>query len=315
MTTLAHERAAPSAGVAGAARGRAAGRRDRCGPRRAVAGRRADRDGPARSGAGDHLRPAVRAGRGRDRGRRRGRVVPVRRVPGAAAAATGSSTPTGIGRCASGTVASAIWAVCAALLVPLTVSDVTGQPLTSRLSPSDIWSVAGLVETAGAWRWTAVLAAIVTVVEHPGAALVVDAGAVRGVAGDAAAACADRAFVVGRLARPGHQQPAHPLDRRRAVGGRPAGAARRMPARRRARSTWPPAGSRLSRCGASSRWRVSGVVNALVRIRPGDLLDERLRLADHRQGRRAVHAGRHRLAAAAPWCRRAASRPGGAAAR
>ena len=66
-----------------------------------------------------------------------------------------------------GTVASAIWTVCAVLLVPLTVSDVTGQPLTSRLSPSAIWSVASLVETAGAWRWTAVLAAIVTVASIP----------------------------------------------------------------------------------------------------------------------------------------------------
>src|ERR1700751_3834447 len=54
-----------------------------------------------------------------------------------------------------GTAASGIWTVCAALLVPLTVSDVTGQPLMSRLSPADIWSVASLVETAGAWRWTA----------------------------------------------------------------------------------------------------------------------------------------------------------------
>ncbi len=66
-----------------------------------------------------------------------------------------------------GTVASATWTVCAVLLVPLTVSDVTGQPLTSRLSPSDVWSVASLVETAGAWRWTALLAAIVTVASMP----------------------------------------------------------------------------------------------------------------------------------------------------
>jgi cytochrome c oxidase assembly factor CtaG/putative copper export protein len=66
-----------------------------------------------------------------------------------------------------GTVASAIWTICSVLLVPLTVSDVTGQPLTSRLSPSAIWSVASLVETAGAWRWTAVLAAIVTVASIP----------------------------------------------------------------------------------------------------------------------------------------------------
>ena len=66
-----------------------------------------------------------------------------------------------------GTVASAIWTACAVLLVPLTVSDVTGQPLATRLSPSDIWSVASLVETAGAWRWTALLAAIVTVASIP----------------------------------------------------------------------------------------------------------------------------------------------------
>jgi putative copper resistance protein D len=66
-----------------------------------------------------------------------------------------------------GTVASGVWAVCAAMLVPLTVSDVTGQPLSSRLSPSAIWSVASLIDSAGTWRWTALLAAIVTVVSIP----------------------------------------------------------------------------------------------------------------------------------------------------
>ena len=66
-----------------------------------------------------------------------------------------------------GTFASGVWAVCAALLVPLTVSDVTGQPLSSRLSPSAIWSVAGLIDAAGTWRWTALFAAIVTVISIP----------------------------------------------------------------------------------------------------------------------------------------------------
>ncbi len=66
-----------------------------------------------------------------------------------------------------GTVASGVWTVCAALLVPLTVSDVTGQPVVSRLSPSAIWSVASLVDTASAWRWTAVLAAAVTLASLP----------------------------------------------------------------------------------------------------------------------------------------------------
>jgi cytochrome c oxidase assembly factor CtaG/putative copper export protein len=61
-----------------------------------------------------------------------------------------------------GTVASGVWAVCAALLVPLTISDVSGQPLVDHLNPATIWSLAGLINTASAWRWTAVLATLVT---------------------------------------------------------------------------------------------------------------------------------------------------------
>lgn len=61
------------------------------------------------------------------------------------------------------TVASGAWAVCAALLVPLTISDVSGKPLRDHLDPVEIWRVAGLVDTASAWRWTALLALVVTV--------------------------------------------------------------------------------------------------------------------------------------------------------
>ena len=67
----------------------------------------------------------------------------------------------------TGTVASGVWTVCAILLVPLTVSDVTGQPLVSRLDVASVWSVASLVEVAGTWRWTALIAALVTVVSIP----------------------------------------------------------------------------------------------------------------------------------------------------
>lgn len=67
----------------------------------------------------------------------------------------------------TGTIASGIWTVCAILLVPLTVSDVTGQPLGSRLDFASVWSVASLVEVAGTWRWTALIAALVTVVSIP----------------------------------------------------------------------------------------------------------------------------------------------------
>jgi putative copper resistance protein D len=61
-----------------------------------------------------------------------------------------------------GTVASGVWTVCAALLIPLTISDVSGQPLRDHLNPVQLWSVASLVDTANVWRWTAVLALIVT---------------------------------------------------------------------------------------------------------------------------------------------------------
>jgi cytochrome c oxidase assembly factor CtaG/putative copper export protein len=66
-----------------------------------------------------------------------------------------------------GTAASAVWTVCAALLVPLTVSDVSGQPLREHLNPASIWSAASVVDIAGAWRWTAFLAAAVTVASLP----------------------------------------------------------------------------------------------------------------------------------------------------
>jgi cytochrome c oxidase assembly factor CtaG/putative copper export protein len=61
-----------------------------------------------------------------------------------------------------GTAASGAWAVCAAMLVPLTISDVSGQPVVDHLNPVTLWSLASVVSTASAWRWTAVLAAIVT---------------------------------------------------------------------------------------------------------------------------------------------------------
>lgn len=62
------------------------------------------------------------------------------------------------------TVASGVWAACAVLLVPLTISDVSGHPLREHLNLVELWRVTGLVDTANAWRWTAGLALFVTVV-------------------------------------------------------------------------------------------------------------------------------------------------------
>lgn len=61
-----------------------------------------------------------------------------------------------------GTVASGVWAVCAALLVPLTISDVSGHAVAD-IPAARMWSLAGLITNASAWRWTAILAAVITV--------------------------------------------------------------------------------------------------------------------------------------------------------
>jgi cytochrome c oxidase assembly factor CtaG/putative copper export protein len=66
-----------------------------------------------------------------------------------------------------GTLAAGAWAVCAALLVPLTISDVSGQPLTAHLNPATLWSLASLINISTAWRWTALLAAALTVASLP----------------------------------------------------------------------------------------------------------------------------------------------------
>ncbi|WP_227999179.1 cytochrome c oxidase assembly protein [Nocardia australiensis] len=56
-----------------------------------------------------------------------------------------------------------VWACCAALLVPLTVSDTTGQPVADVWRPEQLWRAIGQVDLAGAWRTTVVLALIVAV--------------------------------------------------------------------------------------------------------------------------------------------------------
>lgn len=60
-----------------------------------------------------------------------------------------------------------VWAACAALLVPLTISDVSGEPLREHLDPVAMWRIAGLVDTADAWRWTALLALVVAAAASP----------------------------------------------------------------------------------------------------------------------------------------------------
>lgn len=59
--------------------------------------------------------------------------------------------------------AGAVWCVCAALLVPLSLSDASGQTLGAALDPAVLVTSTGQVEAATAWAWTALLAFVLAV--------------------------------------------------------------------------------------------------------------------------------------------------------
>ncbi|MEV6430247.1 cytochrome c oxidase assembly protein [Nocardia sp. NPDC051463] len=56
-----------------------------------------------------------------------------------------------------------VWACCAALLIPLTVSDTTGQPVADVWRPEQLWRAIGQIDLADAWRTTALFALVVAV--------------------------------------------------------------------------------------------------------------------------------------------------------
>lgn len=60
-------------------------------------------------------------------------------------------------------ICALVWAGTAALLVPLTLSDTTGQPVLKSLRPEQVWHAIGQVEVAGAWRATAIMAFVLAV--------------------------------------------------------------------------------------------------------------------------------------------------------
>ncbi|WP_067898232.1 cytochrome c oxidase assembly protein [Nocardia vaccinii] len=60
-------------------------------------------------------------------------------------------------------ICALVWAGTAALLVPLTLSDTTGQPVLRTLRPEQVWHAIGQVEVAGAWRTTAIMAFVLAV--------------------------------------------------------------------------------------------------------------------------------------------------------
>ncbi|MBV0917197.1 cytochrome c oxidase assembly protein [Mycobacteroides chelonae] len=61
-----------------------------------------------------------------------------------------------------GTAASTALAVLSAIMVPLSISDVAGQPM-SDFGLGELWTLAGEIETVNAWRWMAFIAAGVAI--------------------------------------------------------------------------------------------------------------------------------------------------------
>ncbi|MGV0583546.1 cytochrome c oxidase assembly protein [Mycobacteroides chelonae] len=61
-----------------------------------------------------------------------------------------------------GTAASTALAVLSAVMVPLSISDVAGQPVRD-FGLGELWTLAGEIETVNAWRWMAFIAAGVAI--------------------------------------------------------------------------------------------------------------------------------------------------------
>lgn len=56
-------------------------------------------------------------------------------------------------------IAAVVWAVCAFLMVPLTLSDVSGAGFAESLRPENLWPSLPQIDTATAWAWTGIFAA------------------------------------------------------------------------------------------------------------------------------------------------------------
>ena len=59
--------------------------------------------------------------------------------------------------------AAIVWAICSFMMVPLTLSDTSGQPFAEAIKPANLWSGLDQVEIAGAWRWTAIIAVVLAI--------------------------------------------------------------------------------------------------------------------------------------------------------
>ncbi|MFI9504944.1 cytochrome c oxidase assembly protein [Nocardia sp. NPDC052566] len=59
--------------------------------------------------------------------------------------------------------AALVWACCAALLVPLIVSDTTGRPVGQVWRPEELWRAIDQIALAGAWRTTVIFALLLAI--------------------------------------------------------------------------------------------------------------------------------------------------------
>lgn len=57
-----------------------------------------------------------------------------------------------------------VWAVCALAMIPLSISDVSGSPLSETLVPKNLMTAYGVVADGRYWLWTAIFAVLAAVV-------------------------------------------------------------------------------------------------------------------------------------------------------
>lgn len=60
-------------------------------------------------------------------------------------------------------IGAIVWAACSIVLIPLTLSDTSGQPLSVALQPENLWSGLSQVDIAQAWQWTAIIALVLAI--------------------------------------------------------------------------------------------------------------------------------------------------------
>ncbi|MGB3770410.1 MAG: cytochrome c oxidase assembly protein [Rhodococcus sp. (in: high G+C Gram-positive bacteria)] len=168
--------------------------------------------------------------------------------------------------------AAVVWAGCAIVLVPLTLSDTSGQPLSEALKPQNLWSGLSQVDIAQAWQWTAVIAAVLAI----GCRAVLRWSWTPMLLGVAVASLMPLALTGHSSSGGSHDVATNSLILHLVAASLWAGGLFALLAHARRRGAYTDVAARRFSLVATAAFvimGVSGVVNAFVRIEPADLVE------------------------------------------